>query len=368
MSIPWYICILSISGGTIDITLFEIVKEGALREILPSSGGEWGGNVVNIKYLEFLEKMVGKEAFSTFKESCYQDYLWLQQDFEDKKRQKIASGQSLLLRFPPELGNVCESVYDKSIVNLVAENFLDGSVKVNRDKIQMQCDLFEDLFTATINSTINHVDAILQNMPQLSQQTTTLLLVGGFANCSFVRDAISKRFSDNKILVPPENSAYAVLKGAILFGRDPSIIQCRTVKHTYGIEYWPPFDPQVHSEDKKKEIEGKWVCEGVFRKHVKAGSIATVGVPMDEIKYTAVDTAQDEMCLPIFMSNELSPMYVTDDSCTYLGTLLINMKDIARGIDRAVYVRMIFEGTEFAVEARCGTTNVVAHTKVDFLG
>ncbi|KAL5005892.1 hypothetical protein ScPMuIL_017050 [Solemya velum] len=355
--------VIDMGGGTTDITLYEIVEGGALKEIHPADGEGCGGNVVNSCYFKFVENLVGEETFRKFKKEFHGDFLDMQQEFEQNKRRNY--GQYFKFTVPTELENFCRSKHDKSIGDILTEAFQDRSITAKRDKMHITHEKFQKFFQFAIKRIIKHVDILLESLPP-AQNPVTLLLVGGFADCSLVRDAFVEQFPNNNIVTPDE-AVNAVLKGAVLFGRDPSVIASRAIKHTYGIEVWPPFNPQTHPENRRKEVGGKWVCEGVFRIHVQVGSIVTVGEPMDEIKYNALDKNQDHMSLPIFVSTELSPTYVTDDSCTYLGTLDIDMKDTTMGTKRAVYVRMIFEGTEFAVEARDETTGDVAFTKVDCL-
>lgn len=39
--------ILVLVGGTVDITAHEILESGNFKEVLPASGGDWGGTCVS---------------------------------------------------------------------------------------------------------------------------------------------------------------------------------------------------------------------------------------------------------------------------------------------------------------------------------
>lgn len=94
-----------------------------------------------------------------------------------------------------------------------------------------------------------------------------------------------------------------------------------------------------------------------------------VGEPQMKRTYKLVEPDQTNVEFDIYTSNDKEPTYTTDEGCTHLGTLTIDMPDTSRGMDREVIVHMTFSGTEIAVTAvdpdnpeRAVTTNV------DFLG
>ena len=74
-------------------------------------------------------------------------------------------------------------------------------------------------------------------------------MVGGFSESEVVQDAVRSAFRDCRIVIPQE-AGLAVLKGAVQFGHDPSIIAARVAKFTYGIGSTVPFDPEVHDPGK----------------------------------------------------------------------------------------------------------------------
>ena len=42
------------SGGTVDITVHEVLDDGNVRELYKANGGPWGGKSVNDAFLHFL--------------------------------------------------------------------------------------------------------------------------------------------------------------------------------------------------------------------------------------------------------------------------------------------------------------------------
>lgn len=48
------------SGGTVDITIHEVVDTDKLKELNYASGGAWGGTRVDAAFEKFLRKCIGK--------------------------------------------------------------------------------------------------------------------------------------------------------------------------------------------------------------------------------------------------------------------------------------------------------------------
>jgi hypothetical protein len=51
---------LNIKGGTIDITIHEVLRTGNLKELHKASGGAWGGTKVDEAFEAFLSEIIGK--------------------------------------------------------------------------------------------------------------------------------------------------------------------------------------------------------------------------------------------------------------------------------------------------------------------
>ena len=46
------------SGGTVDITVHEVLADGNVRELYKANGGPWGGKSVNDAFLCFLDGLL----------------------------------------------------------------------------------------------------------------------------------------------------------------------------------------------------------------------------------------------------------------------------------------------------------------------
>jgi hypothetical protein len=73
------------------------------------------------------------------------------------------------------------------------------------------------------------------------------------------------------------------------------------------------------------------------------------------------------MSFSVFVSDMPNPIY-TDEGCTLIGKLQIDLDDHDGALDREVLVAFTFSGTEIVVEAKDKKTGNQSILAVDFLG
>jgi hypothetical protein len=75
-----------------------------------------------------------------------------------------------------------------------------------------------------------------------------LFLVGGFAESPLLRDRVKREFQDRAKVIIPNDPGVVVLKGASMFGVDPSVVKVRRSRMTYGVGVLHPFNPKIHPQ------------------------------------------------------------------------------------------------------------------------
>lgn len=93
---------------------------------------------------------------------------------------------------------------------------LVGDVSYAHGGLKISGQLVESWIKEPISNAISHMSGILTE-PSMSV-VDSVLLVGGFAECPFVQEAVKKAFSNKRIVIPSQPRE-AVLCGAVLFGR-----------------------------------------------------------------------------------------------------------------------------------------------------
>ena len=341
---------LYIPGGTIDITVHVVQNNGNLREIHKANGGDWGGTKVDEAFRALLCDIVGEKVMGDFCKNNKYDMLELFRDFEVKKRTITPETKDkMTFKVPISLNETFQKYNKKKNIKDVLPKMekYKGKVAWLGDKMRLDANLAKGLFSESIGHIVDHLEELAENDDV--DEAQYILMVGGYSESPMLRNAVMQAFPDKKIVVPCE-AGLSVLKGATIFGHEPRTIEFRVCKYTYGVETSHDFDPDIHEEDYLYTTStGEELCGKLFSKHVEIGDTIEVGTPQREESYSVTEPDQERMTFRIFISEDEDPMYVTDDSCTHLGSMTIDVPGY--GLGRSVTACMTFSDTEVHVEA-----------------
>ena len=96
-------------GGTVDVTVREVLPDRTLKEITKASGGAWGGLRVNEEVFKYLEDIFTPELLNRLQTQNTTDYLGLERSVEMvKRRMKADSKGRFALQIPMELRDMFE--------------------------------------------------------------------------------------------------------------------------------------------------------------------------------------------------------------------------------------------------------------------
>ncbi|XP_062586417.1 heat shock 70 kDa protein 12A-like [Saccostrea cucullata] len=332
--------VLDAGGGTIDITIHEVKDEGKLRELTRASGGDWGGVSVDKAFEAVLTEIVGEGLMEEFRRTYTADYLELFRDFEIKKRKRNESKEDeafVTLKIPLSLVELCGN-----LAGMIACTKYNGNIDLELDKLRINHATFVDLFRTTCDRVVDHVKKLLQSAN--AKSVDFILMVGGFSESPVLQDAIKGAFCSKYRVIVPQEAGLTVLRGAVLFGKDPSTIDCRIAQRTYGIASTRTFNPKIHKESKKFQVNKVDKCDDLFSRHVKKDDKLILYVAQAEKTYTPLKADQESMRISLYKSEVDNPMYVDDPGCTYLGSFDVPMRDTTGGLDREVKVSLPFWG------------------------
>ncbi|XP_062617906.1 heat shock 70 kDa protein 12A-like [Saccostrea cucullata] len=338
--------VLDLGGGTIDISVKEVLKDRTLKELHRASGNGLGGESVNIRFLEFFESVFGKDSWSKFKnENEYKAAFYdLENEIEQKKRTLPFDNKgNLKINIPPDLVEIFDqndNNFEEHVESLEGLRYKSGRLYIDK-KIVM------GVFQPSVTSIIKLVREILNdsNVGHVSD----IMMVGGFSQSPFVSKAIKDAFADKNVIVP-NVADMAVLQGAVIYRHWPEVVRTRRSPFTYGsrlMRLW------LDGDDVSKKIKrgNEVLCGDHFEKFVtindefKVNERATISVfPV------AADTT--EMAVDIYTSTEKNPRYTTDQGCERLGRLVVQMADTTGGLNRQADVTMTMGSTEITVEGK----------------
>lgn len=96
-----------------------------------------------------------------------------------------------------------------------------------------------------------------------------ILLVGSYALSQVLRKHIEKESGSKYKVLCPDLPQEAVLRGAVMFGRDKGVIESRKSRFTYGFDAAERFDSSKHNEQRKFTNSKGESVDGVFYKMVE---------------------------------------------------------------------------------------------------
>ena len=153
-----------LGGGTADFVVHEILKDGGFRQLYKASGGDFGGDTVNIQYMEFLESLFSASVLNNFKQSYADLHFEMMDDFEEKKRQfgkygdnrgtKLAIQSALLKRFENNKRTLKQVTLEPIFSPIV-------SFDQQSERLEISYKQMEKFFEKSVYGIIEHLKAII---------------------------------------------------------------------------------------------------------------------------------------------------------------------------------------------------------------
>ena len=279
--------------------------------------------------------------------------------FDNKMNDKIT------FKVPIAMNDEFKTRHQQDIKDhLKAKRKYDGKITWVSDKLRMDAETAKSLFKVACGSIALHLQDLFQRGEV--QDVPCILMVGGFSESPMLQEAIKNCMPGKKVIVPAE-PGLAVLKGAVIFGHDPTVIKERRCRFTYGVRTSYRFETGKHPESKKfRGDDGEDYCADMFDRHVEIGKPVVMGESQAIRSYVPSKKDTTDLTFPVYASDQSCPVFTTDPSCKVLGNLTVSLE--GSGVDRPVKIQMTFGDTELHVEAVEEKTGKKTKAKFDFLG
>ncbi len=223
----------------------------------------------------------------------------------------------------------------------------------------------KELFKPTVSEIIQHVEDIL-NQEDFAG-VSYLFLAGGFAQSPLLQAEMRKKFNSRLRVVIPCDVGMTILKGAVMFGMDPTAVRVRRSRLTYGVGVLNKFDVQKHPKEKYVMKDNREWCKDVFETFVKVDEAVAIGDKVTRC-YTPARPKQKTLVINIYSSTSRDVKFVTEEQVTKCGTLRIDVSDSDLPRQRRkLHVSMQYGETEIKVSAVDETTGKCVHAMIDFL-
>ncbi|CAH2299278.1 heat shock 70 kDa 12B [Pelobates cultripes] len=357
-------------GGTVDLTVHQIEQpQGTLKELYKASGGPYGAVGVDLAFENMLCKIFGEDFIQTFKLKRPAAWVDLMIAFEARKRTaapqranhlNISLPFSFIDFYKRNKGQNVETALRKSSVNFVKWS--------SQGMLRMSSEAMNELFQPTIQQIVQHIEDLMKK-PDV-KGIKYLFLVGGFAESPMLQNAVQLAFSDICRVIIPQDVGLTILKGAVLFGLDPTIVRVRRSPLTYGVGVLNKFVEGKHPKEKLLVKDGKNWCTDIFDKFVSVDQSVALG-DIVQRSYCPARLGQRKIIINIYCSSTDDVVYITDPGVRKCGTINLELPDINESNSkisrREIRASMQFGDTEIKVTAMDIKTSKIVRAAIDFL-
>lgn len=309
--------------------------------------------MIDKAFLKFMEGLFGKPVWNNFVKNYISEFHDLKRHFEAKKRTvgEDNERQNEFLTIPRSLFDVYEELNHTKF-----ESAMD--IKRVKDKIKVPTEVMVTLFEETTNNIADHVCKLLEE-PDLTN-VKTVLMVGGFSDCSLLRQKVKKKLS-NMLVICPDDAVLSVVKGAVIFGNNREWIQERICPRTYGIACNVPYNNEKPYAS-LQNYDGQTMSTHVFKTLVRKGDPIFIGKSKFDSTFGPTTASYKKATIGVFCSSEADPLFTIGVNVRELGILNLDIPDTMKGTDREIVVTLTFcKSTEIEVVAyEKGTQNRVS--------
>ncbi|XP_067458869.1 heat shock 70 kDa protein 12A-like [Thunnus thynnus] len=345
--------VVDCGGGTIDITVHEVLDGGALKELHKVSGNDMGGQTVDKKFKDFLKEIFSDGVWDEYEKKHPSQVQKMMYDFTYLKQ--VDDEVQIACTF--NLGTLAQGrqQMEKYFDKVRGASWNDGSIKISKEKLR-----------SFFDESLRGITKSLREILNKDLNVEYILLVGGYASSMILRRHITDQFSSQCKVLCPFRAQEAIMRGAVMFGRNPQVVASRKSAFTYGVAVAQRFDESKHKAEKKFTTEeGDW-CKDIFNKLVEECEDVDWNETREHI-FTPIRANQTEMRLRFYRTERKNPEYVDDWGIEKVGSFDVSMPDTKGGMKREVKLEIKFGSTEITATATDKVSGSKGSIKIDFM-
>ncbi|PWA27155.1 hypothetical protein CCH79_00011613 [Gambusia affinis] len=369
-------------GGTVDLTVHQIEQpQGTLKELYKASGGPYGAVGVDLAFEAMLCQIFGEDFIQSFKAKRPAAWVDLMIAFEARKRTaspgranalNISLPFSFIDFYKRHRGQSVEAALRRSNMNIVKWS--------SQGMLRLTQEAMNELFQPTISNIVRHIEELM-GKPEV-RCIRFLFLVGGFAESSMLQKAVQKALGRTCRIIIPHDVGLTILKGAVLFGLDPTVVRVRRCPVTYGVGVLNRFVEGRHPRDKLLIKDGREWCTDIFDRFVSIDQSVALGEVVRR-SYTPARVGQRKIIINIYCSATDDVTYISDPGVRKCGTITLDLPEplvppgavggpeagavIESPERREIRATMQFGDTEIKVTAIDVMSNRSVRASIDFL-
>uniref|UniRef100_A0A671KR85 Heat shock 70 kDa protein 12A n=1 Tax=Sinocyclocheilus anshuiensis TaxID=1608454 RepID=A0A671KR85_9TELE len=359
--------VVDCGGGTVDLTVHQIrMPEGHLKELYKASGGPYGSIGIDYEFEKLLCKIFGQDFIDQFKIKRPAAWVDLMIAFESRKRAATPDRSNPLnINLPFSFIDYYKKFRGHSVEHALRKSNVDFVKWSSQGMLRMNPDAMNALFKPTIDHIIQHLTELFDR-PEVTD-IKFLFLVGGFAESALLQQAVHKMLQGRSRIIIPHDVGLTILKGAVLFGLDPSIIKVRRSPLTYGVGVLNRFVEGKHPPEKML-VKGstRW-CTDVFDTFISVDQSVALGETVKR-SYTPAKPSQQVIVIHVYCSEKESVSFITDPGVRKCGTLKLDVSGTeSPAARREIQTLMQFGDTEIRAMAVDVATSRSVKASIDFL-
>uniref|UniRef100_A0A672R412 Heat shock 70 kDa protein 12A-like n=1 Tax=Sinocyclocheilus grahami TaxID=75366 RepID=A0A672R412_SINGR len=359
--------VVDCGGGTVDLTVHQIrMPEGHLKELYKASGGPYGSIGIDYEFEKLLCKIFGQDFIDQFKIKRPAAWVDLMIAFESRKRAAAPDRSNPLnINLPFSFIDYYKKFRGHSVEHALRKSNVDFVKWSSQGMLRMSPDAMNALFKPTIDHIIQHLTELFER-PEVTD-IRFLFLVGGFAESPLLQQAVQKMLQGRSRIIIPHDVGLTILKGAVLFGLDPSIIKVRRSPLTYGVGVLNRFVEGKHPPEKMLVKEGTRWCTDVFDMFISTDQSVALGETVKR-SYTPAKPSQQVIVIHVYCSEKESVSFITDPGVRKCGTLKLDVSGTeSPAARREIQTLMQFGDTEIRAMAVDVATSRSVKASIDFL-
>ncbi|XP_063416427.1 heat shock 70 kDa protein 12A-like [Mytilus trossulus] len=331
--------VVDLGGGTVDITVSEVLESGKMREISKASGGKWGGETINKKIVDVLNEICGQQMKRLQSEEM-SSYLELLSEIESAKRY-YDDEDDFIMRLPEFLQKQI------NVENLTCKSGNNIVISKEKPYLLFSQEMMKYIFSKCISDITNHIVGLLEDATEVSE----ILLIGGYASSPTVQTAFKKEFAQKLKLIIPQNPEIVVLTGAVICGHSKEPITGRVAKYNYGLGIRASVDP-----GDRNLLLGNVRNKKIFHLLIEKGRRMDVGKYVEGCKIQVDDSTQLDS-IELYITKSDNPEHeININDFTKIGTIKFKLPQLRKPTTFAV--SLWYDETEFRVMAEDENTNL----------
>uniref|UniRef100_A0A3Q0QUV4 Heat shock protein 12B n=1 Tax=Amphilophus citrinellus TaxID=61819 RepID=A0A3Q0QUV4_AMPCI len=363
-------------GGTVDLTVHQIEQpQGTLKELYKASGGPYGAVGVDLAFEAMLCQIFGEDFIQSFKAKRPAAWVDLMIAFEARKRTaspgrtnalNISLPFSFIDYYKRHRGQSVEAALRRSNMNIVKWS--------SQGMLRLTQEAMNELFQPTITKIVKHIEELMAK-PEV-RGVRFLFLVGGFAESPMLQKAVQKALGRTCRIIIPHDVGLTILKGAVLFGLDPTVVRVRRCPLTYGVGVLNRFVEGRHPRDKLLIKDGREWCTDILDRFVSVDQSVALGEVVRR-SYTPARLGQRKIIINIYCSVTDDVTYISDPGVRKCGTITLDLPESLPPLGavggagaperREIRATMQFGDTEIKVTAVDVMSNRSVRASIDFL-